>query len=346
MDFSAFPGGLTSRRSGGKAEDAIERAPGELAISDVELKTVRRHLHKQIAAEIRAFEQERPREEKAVTEREQRLAERRRQIESLHADRLLRNRQQLPQIDWTNPPDFEAEAARKAHEQILAELDRQFSPETFFDRLVPHLVMFGRLVAIFERIVVPNLSPSEKPAHSKRIENAIVDMIVPLASVRSPLPPTIVSPYPYRKTAWTEIAKPLEPPEPQGELGHLPLGDFWRLVYALKQPRRLVHPIERAKRTLRPLERAKRILRLALRAQLRADFVQIVEDRRSRREMVGDCLEMHGTHEISHKHIAEAAKVSMGDFYKWRDDNPRIGPQKHRRLLFVVCCPVWPPPPI
>jgi len=194
MDFSAFPGGLTSRRSGGKAEDAIERAPGELAISDVELKTVRRHLHKQIVAEIRAFEQERPREEKAVTEREQRLAERRRQIESLHADRLLRNRQQLPQIDWTNPLDFEAEAARKAHEQILAELDRQFSPETFFDRLVPHLVMFGRLVAIFERIVVPNLSPSEKPAHSKRIENAIVDMIVPLASVRSPLPPTIGEP--------------------------------------------------------------------------------------------------------------------------------------------------------
>jgi hypothetical protein len=64
-----------------------------------------------------------------MAERERELAKRRLEIESRHASGLLKRRQQLPQIDWTNPPHFEGEAARKLHNQNLAEIDRQFSPE-------------------------------------------------------------------------------------------------------------------------------------------------------------------------------------------------------------------------
>jgi hypothetical protein len=260
---------------------------------------------------------------------------------------LLKKRKELPRIDWANPPDFEGEAARKVHQQNLAELDQQFSPEAFLDRQVPHLCTFATNVAIFERTVIPNLASSQRPAHSKRVVNAIVRLIVPPTPVQDPLPSDAKSVRlsEEKVRAGMVIAGPFEilldehghsiayrralSAERRGEFEHLPLGDVWGLLRALKRPRRL--------------------LRQTITARVRSDLVQMAADQRSRHQIVEDCLERHAgycTQGISHKHIAQAARVSMGDFYQWRANTPRIGPQKHRRVLFVVCCPTWPPPSI
>jgi hypothetical protein len=119
--------------------------------------------------------------------------------------------------------------------------------------------------------------------------------------------------------------------ERRGEFEHSPLGDLWGLLHAPE------------------MRRPRRLLVARLKAHVRSDLVQMADDRRSRRQIVEDCQERHAGYDskrISHKNIAEAARVSLNDFYQWRADNPRIGAKKHRRILFVVCCPVWPPPRI
>jgi hypothetical protein len=313
----------------------------------MELKALRRHLHGQILNEIQAYWRDFRSVERAMAEREQKLAERRSMIESRLAAQLLKKRQELPNIDWSNPPDFEGEAARKVHQQNLAELDQRFSAEAFLDRLVPHICTFASNVAIFERTVIPILGSSQRPAHCKRVVNAIVRLILPPTPVQDPLPEGIKSARLSEEKVWggTVISGPFEilqdehgrtieyrralHAECRGEFEHLPLGNVWGLLRALKKPRRL--------------------LRQTITARVRSDLVQMAADRRSRKQMVEDCLERHagyGAQGITHKNITEAARVSLNDFYQWRANNPRIGPQKHRRILFVVCCPLWPPPRI
>jgi hypothetical protein len=111
--------------------------------------------------------------------------------------------------------------------------------------------------------------------------------------------------------------------ERRGEFEHLPIGDLWGLLRAMKRKRQR--------------------LRQMVKARLVSDLVQMAEDQRSRKQMVEDCQEKHG---VLPKNIAEAARVSPGDFYKWRTNNPGIGAEKSRRILLVVCSPVWPPPNI
>jgi hypothetical protein len=313
------------------------------------LSALRRHLHQQIAAEEQAFWRDFQSAARANEEHEQKLAERRREIESRHAAQLLKKRQALPQIDWTHPPDFEGEATRKVHQQNLAELERQFSTETFFDRLVPHLCTFASNVAIFERTVIPDLPPAQRQAHGRRVEKAIVRMILPPVRVQDPLPPEVKSARlsDEKVRGNTVIAGPFEVllddrrrpigcrrapyAERHGEFEHLPLGNLWGLLRAPgMKPRRL-------------------LLRQKLTARLRSDLIQMAADHRSRKQMVADCIERHagyGPQGIVNKNIAEAARIRENEFYQWKADNPRIGSKKHRRLLFVVCCPAWPPPQI
>jgi hypothetical protein len=127
-----------------------------LAVTDPELWPLIRHLDRQVPQEIWAFEQDRQNAQQKMREREQELAELRQKIETHPklVDELLKRRQQIPTIDWDNPPDFEAEAARKVREQNGRKLGQQFSAEAFLDRLVPHLFDFGSYVAMFERDVL------------------------------------------------------------------------------------------------------------------------------------------------------------------------------------------------
>jgi hypothetical protein len=118
--------------------------------------------------------------------------------------------------------------------------------------------------------------------------------------------------------------------ERRGEFEDSPLGDVWGIL----------HPPE--------MRRPRRLLVSRLRARLRSELVQIAEDRRTRRQLVEDCQGRHSEAGVSvtHKLIAGAARVSINDFYQWRANNLRIGAKKHRRILFVVCSKIWPPPQI
>ena len=162
-----------------KTEEAIEHAPGDLAITDAELWALRRYLHEQVAATIRKFWQDRWQE---MAKREQELAERRHEIEGRYAAKLLQKRQQLPRIDWTNPPNFEAEAAHKVHEQSLAQLGNSCNLQALLDQLAPHLYDFASFVGFFERVALSGLPPSQWHAHSERVVRAIVRMILPGAN--------------------------------------------------------------------------------------------------------------------------------------------------------------------
>jgi hypothetical protein len=330
-----------------KAEDAIEHAPPGLAITTPELAALRRHLHRQVSIEAQAFWQDLRNEQQKMEEREREFAQRRRRIESRHAARLLQERRQIPTIDWKNPPDFEGEADRKLHNQNLAELDRQFSPEAFLGRLVPSLCDFASCVAIFEHPEMPGIPRSKKRAPKERVVTRILEMMFPRTPVQDLIPPEAKAVRVSEEKVWKGkvIAGPIELllderrrpidyrralyAERRGEFEHLPIGDLWGLPRAMKKSRRF--------------------LRQTLQARLLSNLVEMASDRRSRKQMVEDCQGRHagyGGHGISHKDIAGAARVSLSDFYQWRDNHPRIGPKKHRRVLFVVCSPVWPPPQI
>jgi hypothetical protein len=201
-------------------------------------------------------------------------------------------------------------------------------------------------VAVFERTVMPDVPLSQRPAHCARRADAIVRMIVPSTQMEEPLPPgtkrvrlsgekvsegrIIAGAFEtlldergqlkgYRRAPYAER---------QGEFERSIRGDLWGLLHAPE------------------MEKPRRRLVQELEDHLRSDLVQIADDRRSRRQMVEDCQGRYREKGVTHKDIAIAAKVSLNDFYQWRTGNRRIGPRKHRRILFVVCCPIWPPPPI
>jgi hypothetical protein len=181
---------------------------------------------------------------------------------------------------------------------------------------------------------------------------AILETIFPRTPIQDPPPPEArrVRVSEEQKWAGEVIAGPFEIledsrgrllgwrralyAERRGEFERLPIGDLWGLLRAMKKKRQR--------------------LRQMVKARLVSDLVQMAEDQRSRMEMVEDCRARHHDFAgdgrprpgITNQDIAGAARVSPGDFYKWRTNNPRIGDEKNRRILLVVCSPVWPPPNI
>jgi hypothetical protein len=318
-----------------------------LAISDAELRALRRYLQEQISAEVQAFWRDYRRAEGVMAEREQELAERRRRIESQQAARLLQRRRELPKIDWRDPPDFEEEAGRKVRQQNLDKLRHQFNEETLLDRLAPHIYQFASLVAIFERTVFPSLPKEDKFEHIERVARSVVEMIVPSASDDAPLPSEAKSTRLSPQKAWAGklIAGPFEILFDQKGR---PVG-YRRAPYAERSAPLEPVDLEAIRGLLRLVKKKRRLLRKALKDRVVSDLVQMADDTRSRNQMVEECQERHagfGGQGVIHKNIAEAARFSLNDFYSWRAGNPRIGPKRHRRMLFVVCSPVWPPPRI
>ena len=177
--FLLFPGGHVPAKTEAKGGLHDRTRSSDLAITDGELRGLRRYLHERISGEIQAFWRDLGIERQRMEQHEQELARRRQEIESRHAAALLKKRQKLPKIDWTHPPDFEGEAVRKVHQQNVAQLESQFSPKAFLDRLTPHLFVFASLVVTFERIVIPDLPTSELQAYCERVVRTIVRMIMP-----------------------------------------------------------------------------------------------------------------------------------------------------------------------
>ena len=344
-DFPAFPDDhcYPNRRRRQK-EDPIEKA-SDLAISGAELRALRRYLQEQISAEVQAFWRDYRSAERVMAEREQELAERRRRIERQHATRLLQRRRELPKIDWGNPPDFEEEPGRKVHQQNLDKLQRQFNEETLLDRLAPHIYQFASLVAIFERAVIPGLPRSEVFAHIERVARSIVELIVPSGSDDAPLPSEAKSARlsPQKTWAGKLIAGPFEILFDQEGRQVC----YRRAPYAERSAPLEPFDLEAIRGLLRLVKKKRRLLRKTLKDRLVSDLVQMADDKRSRHQMVEECQERHaryGAQGVNHKSIAQAARFSQNDFYSWRADSPRIGPKRHRRLLFVLCSPIWPPP--
>jgi hypothetical protein len=329
----------------------IDHAHPDLAITRSELKALRLHLHGQVLRAVQAFEQDRRNEQQKMEERERELAQRRQEIEKRYANELLEGRIRIRRINWKNR-DFKAEAARKVHAQNRRKLDRQFSPEAFLDRLVPHLFEFASNIAMFEHTVLPEVPPSQRHAHMRRVVARILETIFPRTPVQAPPPPEAKRVRISEEKKWEGevIAGPFEIHEDSrrrllgwrralyaerhGEFEHLPIGDLWGLLRAMGKKRRL--------------------LRRMLKARLISELLQMAEDQRSRTQMVEDCRARHHGYAgdgrqkpgIINEDIAEAARVSPGDFYKWRTNNPQMGPEKSRRILRVVCSPIWPPPNI
>jgi hypothetical protein len=231
------------------------------------------------------------------------------------------------------------------HEQNLAQLGAPATLEDLFGHVAPHVYEFASLVAVFERTVIPELPPAKRYAHTERVVRAIVRMILPLHPVQAPLSPRAQSVRLAEEQAWAGkvIAGPFEIEldhhrrpinyrsapyaEPHGEFEHALPNAVWGLLHAPG------------------MQPAKRLLAARLRARLRSDLVRIADDHRTRRQMAEDCK---GSHNIPDKNLAQFARVSLNDFYQWRANHPRIPPTsvKHRRILFVICCPLWPPPRI
>jgi hypothetical protein len=83
----------------------------------------------------------------------------------------------------------------------------------------------------------------------------------------------------------------------------------------------------------------RRFLRLKITRSLRSKAV-LVDDRRTRRRMAEDHKERYG---ITDKDIYEAAGVRPEDFYRWRKNGCSNRSVIHRRLVWVLFSPAWPP---
>jgi hypothetical protein len=83
----------------------------------------------------------------------------------------------------------------------------------------------------------------------------------------------------------------------------------------------------------------RRFLRLKIIRTLRSTAV-LVDDRRTRRQMAEDCKQQYG---ISDKEIYQVGGVRPEDFYRWRRNGCSNRSVIHRRLIWVLCSPIWPP---
>src|SRR5262249_54136568 len=160
---------------------------------------------------------------------------------------LLEGRKRLRRINWTNR-DFEAEAAGKLHAQNHRRLDRQFGPEAFLDRLVPHLCVFASSVAMFEHGVLVGLPPPKRHRHTRRVVAGILEIIFPRTPVQDPPPPEAKRVRVSEEMKWAGevVAGPFEIledsrghllgwrralyAERRGEFERLPIGDLWGLL--------------------------------------------------------------------------------------------------------------------
>jgi hypothetical protein len=89
----------------------------------------------------------------------------------------------------------------------------------------------------------------------------------------------------------------------------------------------------------------RRKLRLLLRLKLERTLwskAVLIDDRRTRRQMAEDAKLRYG---IKDKDIYEAAGVRREDFYRWRSDGCSNDTIIHRRLVWVLFSPAWPPLP-
>jgi hypothetical protein len=281
---------------------------------------LRRHAHAQFSRELQAFFGDRQKERQKLEEDERERAELRQKIETHPhlVDKLLKRRQQIP-IDWDNPPDFEAEAALKLHRRNLDELERKFSDEAFLYRLIPYVCDFASYIAAFEHPQMPRTSRSKRgrlaaailaAAPPERVAAAIVELVFAR-------PPIEVPPTPGAKIDARFSAEKV-----------------WDLFRAYKEPRLL--------------------LGQKIEDRLHNELAQMSEDRRAREEMVDACQTRHYAYAghgrphpgISNEDIAKAARMAENEFYRWRNNNSRIGAERTRRILLVLLSPAWPPPQI
>jgi hypothetical protein len=68
----------------------------------------------------------------------------------------------------------------------------------------------------------------------------------------------------------------------------------------------------------------------------------LLDDRRTRRQMAEDCKQHYGKRD---KDIYKAAGVRPEDFYRWRSNALSSRSVIHRRVVWVLFSPGWPPTP-
>ena len=190
----------------------------------------------------------------------------------------------------------------------------------------------------YERSVVTGRPKKEAMLHCHRAFEPVLALFVPGIPEQDALPPgtKVVQPFLGIDASPFELlfdeygqyvgVRGAPYAERQGIFEAAPMGSSWGLLRILSLRRQ-----------------AWRILI----DTLQEETVHIVEDRRSRAQMAEDCRLKHN---VDDTEISRLAQVPTEEFYRWRKDELVKGKNRinndsdrHRRIVRVLCSPVWPP---
>ena len=286
-------------------EAIIAQAHPDLAITAAELAALRRWLHPQFLKASQAFFEDKKNEIMEMEKHELELARRRLKIKTDPGwVSVLLERQKLLPETDWDNPKFEQDAFSARCDERRGKIEKKYRAVGAYLHR-----MFPSILDFASFVAAfERTVPSSKKLADERVVSAIVKLVFARPSIE--VPPVLGTQVDARFSA----------------------EQVWDLFRAHKEPRRL--------------------LSQKIENRLRTELAQMAEDRRSREELVDACLDRHRGYAddgcsdpgLTHKNIAAAAHVRINDFYQWRRSHPRIGPKKHRRILFVVLSPVWPPP--
>jgi hypothetical protein len=289
------------------------------------LGVLSKRLQGHIREEIADFERQRTTALERDRLRELELNRRRVETGELYAE-LKPAGSKLPAIDWTRQ---------------IVEWNPQTPPRTLgfglgalICRTFPWVCKFGGDLMLFEIATVLGLPESESEAHCERAVTGISTLILP------EIPKQKIDSKAWRLQPESALSGPFEEvldrdhhvvqrqrafyAEPQGILEkllqELLSDDTWGI---LRRPK------------------LRRLLSGKIKQTLRSRAV-LVDDRRTRLQMVDECKQRHG---IVDKEIYTAVGVRSEDFYRWRKDGCSNRTLIHRRLVWALFSPTWPPPP-
>jgi hypothetical protein len=252
------------------------------------------------------------------------LAQRRAETEEKYADKLAEKRA---------AGIWDLEETRWQLREILTLPADRFDEIELARRFATHLARHAEDLMVYEGAVVTGLPRDQKVAHCLRAIDAIMESILPPSRAAEPLPPEAHD---------FQLVDP-----PAGP--YWPTRDRYGRIIDIQIAQQGVFE-ETAPENLWGLARLKKtrpLLEQILRERLESASARIIDDHRSRLELLEDRQRQYS---VSKEEIARVAGVKHEELYRWLkgDREPpkrRVSNRSriHRHLVRVLTSPIWPP---